>query len=202
MGFGGGQVFFIEWPEAHQMALGSWSPTKATSSRLSLGDSTWAWVTSIAADDTGPYWLTAGEASPVTSLDHALLDALTDASLPGGYFIETSEGSTMALDDAYVFTKSPTAIQRIARDTGTMTTIATTAIVTSGSVPTRQPIVADGAYVYFSDDAAQTLCKVPRDGGAATVLAHTRYGGVRSIVVDAESVYWADLDTIMKVTPK
>jgi hypothetical protein len=200
MALGGGEVVFMEWPQPHQMALARWSTTNTSAAMYSLGDSTWSWVTSIAADDTSVYWLQAGEASPITSLNRTSLDAPANVAFPGGTSIRTSDGAAMAVDDAYIYVKSAT-IERITKDGGASTTLATTELSQSSLADGTTGLAANGGYVYFSDDGARTIARVPRDGGATTTLAHTGWG-VRSIVLDDTSVYWADNVGIGKITPK
>lgn len=51
-------------------------------------------------------------------------------------------------------------------------------------------IVLDGPYLYWGDMGAHTVLKMPRSGGAATVLAYDQMQQPTNVATDANYVYW------------
>lgn len=64
--------------------------------------------------------------------------------------------------------------------------------------PSPSAAVADQRHVYWSDFDAGAILRVPIEGGEATVIA-TGQVGPAEIAIDANSVYWINADSIMKL---
>jgi hypothetical protein len=84
---------------------------------------------------------------------------------------------------------------RVPKDGGTLTTIASVGAEIG-------PFAMDDTTIYFitvDDDTTGSLHKVPKRGGPATLLA-TKLPAPIEVRVDATSVYWASLGTIVGQT--
>jgi hypothetical protein len=142
----------------------------------------------LAVDDTRVYW--GSEAQPAVF------------SMPktgGGLTLLTNASPwNIAIDADRIYwgnnANSGTGVWAMPKQGGTPTLVASSAPL--GTLT----ITIDDTSVYWVTGGA--VHRTPKSGGADTVLA-TGQGDVRSIVVDASGVYWANLDygTVMHLVP-
>jgi sugar lactone lactonase YvrE len=63
-----------------------------------------------------------------------------------------------------------------------------------------QGVAVDGDHVYWANNEAGTICRVPKAGGEIVVIATGQSRPVK-VAVDDEGVYWTNStdDTVMKL---
>jgi len=116
------------------------------------------------------------------------------SACPQKVLLQPVSASVLAVgEDSVYFSDTFDGIVRVAKEGGVATTITPTVGEEIG------PIAIDETNIYFitADDAATgSLYSMPRGGGMATQLA-TKLPAPIALVIDANSIYWINLGTVM-----
>jgi hypothetical protein len=101
----------------------------------------------------------------------------------------------LAIDDEYVFfANSSDTVKRVSKSGGSVLTLASGQRMIGG-------LAADGSDVFWSLTFDGQILKVPRSGGAPTVVADMQSAAYAyGLVIDATNLYWCDQESIVKVS--
>ncbi|MFC1610356.1 hypothetical protein ACFL6C_05310 [Myxococcota bacterium] len=101
----------------------------------------------------------------------------------------------LTLDDDFVYWTNEQQILRVSKTGGDVLVLAT------GEGGMRGGVAVDKSYVYWSDNFSKTINRVPKKGGAVSVVA-SGLSNPLDLVVDEKSVYWVDIgDALVMMSP-
>jgi sugar lactone lactonase YvrE len=101
----------------------------------------------------------------------------------------------LTLDENFVYWTNEQQILRVSKTGGDVLVLAT------GEGGMRGGVAVDNSYVYWSDNYSKTINRVPKNGGAVSVVA-SGLSNPLDLVVDEKSVYWVDIgDALVMMSP-